>query len=660
MSIFPGETTLLTQSRDPDPVRLQILHQWAAQRHVWINEDVCVDAHIDRPYIATHGKEQQCDRIGFGVFVKREASNVIERQTLMLVPKTAILSPKSSSILPFIEAHQLYSSDATSGLYLSLTLLHEFLIGPSGAWWGYLQSLPQVQCNSGADFRWGVSLPLHWDQDGVNWKWIEGTEAARIVQRANDDPTGHNEGFSMSMPRLRHFFDRTVLPTLRRAHATLFDDCASADTLWADFIGMHSIVSSRAFVVDMFHGQAMVPLADMFNHTEDANVHFEADDEVCDECGALGKCDHSDDPLPFAAYGRPSAFLPAAYGPNSKGWSAPRGLEGLDTIDMVAQETISPGQEALNSYGLMSNAALLTAYGFCLEEETDYDRCVWEWRNAKERDQIRSALGLHRVKKRKLHADGTALAADESTYEKWSQACVTFSKLSEKDFAEIREDPLQVLARKKSTAQSQLPDGLTKLTLPVESPFVSLMRSLSDILPDKLNKARLHLDEAFAGLSGHDGSRDSQQPFFVDATGRISWPLWRATLLSSTSSVDVSGNLDVDKSIAETEQYIAGMGSEGIEDFARPKNETSSVVIQLTSSTLRKLKKLVSERLKSLHITQLADGSEEALRIIEVSIPYLIHDDIVLIHCQTGGHSRPTQKLRFARLSRGQCVKSMH
>lgn len=37
----------------------------------------------------------------------------------------------------------------------------------------------------------------------------------------------------------------------------------------------YSLVTSRAFQVDAYHGAAMVPLADIFNHREDNQVCFE-------------------------------------------------------------------------------------------------------------------------------------------------------------------------------------------------------------------------------------------------------------------------------------------------------------------------------------------------------------------------------------------------
>jgi len=41
------------------------------------------------------------------------------------------------------------------------------------------------------------------------------------------------------------------------------------------FLHAYSLVSSRAFMVDAYHGLAMVPIADAFNHAQDHHVHLE-------------------------------------------------------------------------------------------------------------------------------------------------------------------------------------------------------------------------------------------------------------------------------------------------------------------------------------------------------------------------------------------------
>lgn len=44
---------------------------------------------------------------------------------------------------------------------------------------------------------------------------------------------------------------------------------------WREFRRAYALVSSRAFWVDAFHGLALVPIADAFNHSEENHVHLE-------------------------------------------------------------------------------------------------------------------------------------------------------------------------------------------------------------------------------------------------------------------------------------------------------------------------------------------------------------------------------------------------
>jgi len=50
---------------------------------------------------------------------------------------------------------------------------------------------------------------------------------------------------------------------------------ARASPTLSDLKYAYSLVTSRAFQVDVYHGSAMVPLADLFNHKEDNHVCFE-------------------------------------------------------------------------------------------------------------------------------------------------------------------------------------------------------------------------------------------------------------------------------------------------------------------------------------------------------------------------------------------------
>lgn len=119
-----------------------------------------------------------------------------------------------------------------------------------------------------------------------------------------------------------------------------------------DFLRAYSLVSSRAFQVDVWHGLALVPLADAFDHSDAHDVHFASETWVCPECGAFDLCEHDeDDDLEHRKGSR--------LGPE-------RSQD--DTCELVSVRPIAAKQEVFNTYGgsNMTNARLLAFYGFIL------------------------------------------------------------------------------------------------------------------------------------------------------------------------------------------------------------------------------------------------------------------------------------------------------
>lgn len=421
---------------------------------------------------------------------------------------------------------------------------------------------------------------------------------------------------------MRHYYHCIALPLLRKAHPAKTLDAA---TLWPDFIAMQSIVSSRSFVVDMYHGLALVPLADMFNHSDDANAHFEADDEVCDECGALGACPHTDDPLPASAYGRPSSFWPASTGPNSLEWKPPSALEGVDTVDIVVEEHIPGGSEAYNTYGLLSNSILLATYGFCLETETEWERYAWEWRNAEERQEVLVALGFHRgaqessagSKRERGDDDGGA----SHPVARWADTCATFAGLLTTNFADLSDDPLSVASDQDVMNERQTDQSA--LSLPAPSPLANLQ--------DPFPEASETLRGLLVPLSDHDGSRDVPQPLFIDGEGRISLPLWRAALLAALVE-----HPHVEQAATQSQQTIGDQvrQAEGclrkIAEvlLANPDEDGGAAKILAPAGTsailfaaFQKISALVQSRLHQLTHEHTSRFAQDALSVIEVSAP---------------------------------------
>lgn len=94
------------------------------------------------------------------------------------VPKSALLSTRSSSLPPILPV----TKDLTSHsiLHLALALLHEMRLEGKSKWYGYLQGLP----------RETIKLPLFWGIEGLcgddgkkGLEWLTGSEVEKDLRR---------------------------------------------------------------------------------------------------------------------------------------------------------------------------------------------------------------------------------------------------------------------------------------------------------------------------------------------------------------------------------------------------------------------------------------------------------------------------------------------
>ena len=161
---------------------------------------------------------------------------------------------------------------------------------------------------------------------------------------------------------IRTFFTRIVSPFLQR-HG--YQDTPSQ---WIAFRRAYTLVSTRAFLVDAYHGLALVPIADAFNHSEEHDVHLETDWEVCRDCGALEACGHDDE--------EDLSDLVNEDGSNVKAEPI------VHSFDMVSDRPVNQDKEVFNTYnvergvgagaaggdaGGIGNVELLCRYGFVVE-----------------------------------------------------------------------------------------------------------------------------------------------------------------------------------------------------------------------------------------------------------------------------------------------------
>ncbi|KAI6112873.1 hypothetical protein F5141DRAFT_1003421 [Pisolithus sp. B1] len=208
--------------------------------------------------------------------------------SVVYIPKTAILSVRSSFLSSQIEPVP-YGHGAH--LSLALALYGELLRGPESRWYGYLQSLPRETVDIAV--FWGDSVANSTSnkdsgdashatcnvcqgdtcasckqiRDGRNaMAWLQVTEA---IKELND-----------LMHDIHQYYADVVVPTLRAVSSPSQAKSASPipseepgakvdlgfkgmEMSLSGFCHAYSLVSSRAFWVDAFHGLSMVPIADV-------------------------------------------------------------------------------------------------------------------------------------------------------------------------------------------------------------------------------------------------------------------------------------------------------------------------------------------------------------------------------------------------------------
>ncbi|KAL1406858.1 hypothetical protein Q8F55_006267 [Vanrija albida] len=251
-------------------------------------------------------------------------------ETICKLPKSALLSVRTTELNRFpAAARERTTSHAI--LSLALALLNELRLGEESGFWGYIQSLP----------RETVPIPSLWplypagsDAELAD-KWLDGTEARRDLKRREDEGVG--------LADMRAFYESSRLPRTR-AHPD--------PSPFEAFAHAFSLVSTRAFIIDLHHTIALCPFADVLNHAGVSHTSLASDDFVCHVCGSLAPCEHDGTAEPARL---------AHLHPNARA----RIANELDTVDMYVERAVRAGDEVMNSYGEgIGEARLLVEWGF--------------------------------------------------------------------------------------------------------------------------------------------------------------------------------------------------------------------------------------------------------------------------------------------------------
>ncbi|XP_073000422.1 uncharacterized protein [Typha latifolia] len=252
----------------------------------------------------------------------RALCDLREGDLVATIPKNACLTIRTSGARAMIE-----EAGLSGFLGLAVAVMFERSLGPRSPWDAYLQLLPEREC-----------VPLVWSAEEVD-ALLGGTELEKAVK---EDRSFIYEDWRDSIEPLIHG------PWKLDSSSFGVEQYFSAKTL----------ISSRSFEIDSFHGSGMVPLADLFNHKTGAeNVHFTSvtsSPSTSDDEGDEDKNDASSDEQSSISFTA-----------NSSG-------DSNTALEMIIVRDANAGSEVFNTYGSMGNAALLHRYGFT-ESDNPFD-----------------------------------------------------------------------------------------------------------------------------------------------------------------------------------------------------------------------------------------------------------------------------------------------
>ncbi|KAF9648895.1 hypothetical protein BDM02DRAFT_2047232 [Thelephora ganbajun] len=169
-------------------------------------------------------------------------------QTLVTIPRRWMISIRtctsSGSLITCLTDNGIhvpvYGHEAQ--LALALALYREFLLGSRSEWADYLQSLPQKTVPIGLFWGYKYSDDDVPEREAIDWKGNH--DMGRLFVNPE---TGVER-----LTEIRGFYERVVEPFLS----------SSAEVNLRGYHHAYSLVTSRAFLVDGYHGLSMVPIAD--------------------------------------------------------------------------------------------------------------------------------------------------------------------------------------------------------------------------------------------------------------------------------------------------------------------------------------------------------------------------------------------------------------
>lgn len=276
----------------------------------------------------------------------KASSDLKEGDVVAKIPKRGCLTIKTSGAREIIE-----SSEMDGCLGLAMAIMYEKSLGEESPWAGYLQLLPDQEC-----------IPLVWTLDEVDSLLI-GTELHKAIK---EDKAIIYEDWK-----------ENILPLIDSSLQNL-DPCFFGVE---EYFAARSLIASRSFQIDDYHGSGMVPLADLFNHKTGAeDVHFtnvssdhESDDDADEENGTTDVHAYTGNDEQINEDGDSDKNESAsAVADESNSESSLVSRDDSMALEMIMIKDVKAGAEVFNTYGLVGNAALLHRYGFT-EPDNQYN-----------------------------------------------------------------------------------------------------------------------------------------------------------------------------------------------------------------------------------------------------------------------------------------------
>ncbi|KAH3676454.1 hypothetical protein WICPIJ_009110 [Wickerhamomyces pijperi] len=219
---------------------------------------------------------------GIGVFAKQDIqlTEDMPPPVLLRLHKDSLLSSQKSCV-----ANLLYESQITGALALVIAFIYELELKELSPWWGFIKSIKYID-----DKGHPILPPSAWSKNEKD-----------LFQGSEIEMQGY-----LSVSELLESYEKACLFAVRHSLESKGmistpdilaiqtpQDEDIVDGKFQQFIAISHALASRNFEIDAFHEVALVPGADLFNHTNEPSVRFESVYEVCEACGAFeGGCEH--------------------------------------------------------------------------------------------------------------------------------------------------------------------------------------------------------------------------------------------------------------------------------------------------------------------------------------------------------------------------------